>query len=143
MALPTNLTTNEVKNSAGTEIEFNRLGPLDTNPRSVVFAKVGEAPAYPQRITCSHVEVGTGTAKRRRSLVRVDYSLIGQVDTSKTEKISVYCVADLPVGNLTGSSEIAHAVSFLNSFMASLGASTTILYDGTGNGSAVLIGGGL
>lgn len=139
MALPTNLNTNEVKNSSGTEVEFTRLGPLDTNPRSVQFAYVGESPAYPRRIIASHAFSGTGTALRRRSLVRVNYALIGQVDATKVETISFYAVADIPQGNLTGVTEMTHAYAYLNSFLSSLGASTTILYDGTGNGGEVLL----
>jgi hypothetical protein len=140
MSLPTTLNTNEVKNSAGTEQEFGRLSQSD---RQLVFNLLTEAPYTPHRITCSHTETGSATKRRRRSVVRVDKSIAGQVDTTVTEKISCYTVIDAPVGNMTTTTELANVVANLNSFMASLGASTTILYDGTGSGSAVLINGTL
>jgi hypothetical protein len=141
MALPTTLNTNEVKNSAGTEVEFNRLGP--GVGRSVVFAQNGEAPYAPRRLTISHVETGVGVLRRRRGLIRFDYSTTGQYDSTKIERISAYTVLDSPIGNLTANDIPTHVLAYLNSFMASLGASTTILYDGTGNGTQALLTGGL
>jgi len=138
--LPTTLNTNEVKDSAGAEVEFTRLS---TSERALVFAKVGESPAYPVRLKVSHEEVGDGTNKRRRSLVRLDYNLAGQVDTVKASRISVYAVADIPIGNLTALTVPATAMAHLTSFLASRGASTTILYDGTGCGAEALINGSL
>lgn len=140
MSLPTTLNTNEVKNSAGTEQEFGRLSQGD---RQLVFNLLTEPPNAPHRLTVSHSETGSGVARRRRSLVRVDKNVAGQVDSTKIEKISFYVVADIPVGNLTSTSEIANVNANLLSFMASLGATTTILYDGTGSGSACLINGTL
>jgi hypothetical protein len=142
MALSNTLSTNEIKNSAGTEIEFQRLGDGPT-ARSTVFAQIGEAPALPHRLSISHQESGQGIKKRRRSLVRFDKTVVSTVDNVTPVTISAYVVLDAPVGALAASTELAHVIAELNSFNASLGASTTILYDGTGNGSTVLINGGL
>lgn len=138
--LSNTLVTNEVKNAAGTEEEFNRLFTVG---RSTTFARVSEQPSYPHRITVSHAETGVGLNRRRRSVVRFDKTVAGQTDTTKLMTGSCYMVLDAPVGNMTSSAMITDIVANLMSFCASLGASTTILYDGTGNGAAALISGGL
>jgi hypothetical protein len=140
MSLPANLTTNEVKNAAGTEEEFLQLS---TDGRTRIFAKSGEVYSQPHRLTVSHQESGVGTAKRRRSVARVDKTIPGQVDTTKMVRITHYQVSDIPVGNLTSTTEVKNALANLISFMASLGASTTILYDCTGYGADALVNGTL
>jgi len=137
---PANLITNEVKNSAGTEEEFLRLSSVG---RQLVFSKSGELPANPHRVSVSHLETGTGTAKRRRSVVRVDKTVAGQVDVTKTERISAYVVVDLPIGDLTSYAEAKNVLANLISNVASQGASNVILYDCTGYGADALINGGL
>jgi hypothetical protein len=136
--LPTNLTTNEVKNSAGTEVEFNRLSTLD---RSVTFAQVSETPSAPHRLKVSHLETGSGSSLRRRSMVRIDKTVTGTSGVPRT--ISAYIVLDIPVGDVANYTETTNCVAELLSFCASLGASTTILYDGTGSGAAAMINGSL
>jgi len=136
--LPTNLATNEVKNAAGAEIEFSRLSTLD---RSVTFAQANEQPNLPHRLKVSHLESGAGVLLRRRSVARIDKTVAGVSGTPRV--VSAYCVLDIPVGDLGATTEPTAVVAELNSFMASLGASTTILYDGTGYGSAALINGSL
>jgi hypothetical protein len=138
--LTNTLNTNEVKNAAGTEVEFTRLS---IDGASTVFAKIGENPALPDRLTISHTETGSGLNRKRRSVCRFDYTVAGQVDTTVPAKISAYTVLEAPIGNLTALAELNNAIARLNSFMASLGASTTILYDGTGNGAVALTTGGL
>lgn len=138
--LPTTLNTNEVKNSAGAEQEFGRLS---TSSRQLVFGLLAEVPSRPHRITVSHLETGAGINARRRSLVRVDKTIVGQVDNTATAKISAYAVVDVPVGQLTAVAEVSDTVANLVSFLASRGASTTILYDGTGCGAEALINGSL
>jgi len=140
MSLPTTLNTNEVKNASGTEQEFGRLSQSD---RQLVFNLLTEAPYTPHRLTVSHSETGTGVTRRRRSLVRVDKTIVGQVDTTHTEKISVYAVLDAPVGNMSSNTEIGNAIANLVSFLASTGADTTIKYDCSGNGAACLLNGTL
>jgi hypothetical protein len=138
--LSNSLVTNEIKNSAGTEVEFSRLSIAD---RQTVFAQVNEAPSAPHRLTISHSESGSGLKLRRRSLVRFDKTVISSVDSVTPVTISAYAVLDIPVGAMTTDAEAAHVLAELMSFLASLGASTTILYDGTGNGGVALLKGGL
>jgi hypothetical protein len=142
MALSNSLTTNEIKNAAGTEIEFQRLGDGPT-PRSTVFAQVGEAPSLPHRLNIAHQEQGAGIKKRRRSVVRFDKTVISTVDSVTPVTVSAYVVLDAPVGALAASTEFSNVLAELMSFCASLGANTTILYDCTGNGAATLVNGGL
>lgn len=138
--LTNTLNTNEVKDSAGAEVEFTRLSISD---RSTVFAKVGESPALPHRLSISHQESGSGIGKRRRSVTRIDKTSISTVDSVTPVVTSGYLVLDSPVGAITAGTEPAHVIAEVLSFCASLGASTTILYDGTGNGANALLTGGL
>jgi hypothetical protein len=137
--LSNTLNTNEVKNAAGTEVEFQRLSQGEG--RKTVFAQIAETPNAPYRLSVSHLETGSGINLRRRSLVRFDKTVVSTVDASKMVNIAAYTVLDAPVGALTATAEMANVIANLNSFMASLGATTTILYDGTGNGAATLLSG--
>jgi hypothetical protein len=138
--LSNTLNTNEIKNSAGTEVEFSRLS---TSDRQTVFQQVAETPSAPHRLTISHLESGTGMKKRRRSVVRFDKTVISGVDSVTPITVSAYAVLDHPIGASTSNAEAANALAELMSFLASLGASTTILYDGTGNGAVSLLNGAL
>lgn len=136
--LPTNLTTNEVKDSAGTEVEFLRNS---VTGRTIEFAKSGETPNLEHRLKVSHLEVGSGLNSRRRSLLRVDKTIAG-ADASPVT-ISGYIVLDIPIGNLSNYTETKNVAAELMSIFASLGASTTILYDCTGYGADALVNGTL
>lgn len=138
--LSNTLNTNEVKNAAGVEVEFSRLS---SSARETEFSQIAETPSLPHRLKIKHQESGSGTALRRRSMFRFDKVVTGQVDTTKPAVISSYVVLDAPVGNLTAATEMANVLAEVMSFLASLGASTTILYDGTGNGAKSLLEGGL
>jgi hypothetical protein len=138
--LTNTLNTNEIKNSAGTEVEFSRIAISD---RATEFAQIGEAPSSVHRLKISHLEVGAGISKRRRGLVRFDKTVISTVDSETPVVVSAYVVLDSPVGALIANTEPTHVLAELMSFLASLGASTTILYDGTGNGATALLSGGL
>lgn len=134
------LNTNEIKNAAGVEVEFQRIASSD---RSTTFSQITEAPSLPHRLNISHAESGSGIGKRRRSVVRFDKTVISGVDSVTPITISAYAVLDLPVGGMSVITEGSNVVAELMSFMASLGATTTILYDCTGNGAATLLNGGL
>lgn len=138
--LSNTLNTNEVKNSAGTEVEFTRLS---TSDRQTEFALIGENPSQPHRLKISHLESGSGMKLRRRSLVRFDKTVASGVDSTVLVTVSAYAVLDIPVGAMTSTAEAANVLAELMSFCASLGATTTILYDGTGNGAVALLNGGL
>lgn len=137
---PTNLNTNEVKNSSGVEVEFERFS---SQGRQLVFSQVGETPARPHRITISHQEIGSGASARRRSVVRVDKTIQSDDPTLINTKISAYAVLDVPIGLINTLSEPKHVVAELVSMLASRGASTTILFDCTGVGAEALVNGSL
>jgi hypothetical protein len=134
------LNTNEVKNAAGTEVEFQLL---QREGRTAEFAIIGEAPSLRHRLKVQHQEVGSGIKLRRRSVVRVDKTVISTVDNVTPLTCSAYAVLDAPVGGLAANTEMSNVLAELMSFMASLGASTTILYDCTGNGAKTLLAGSL
>lgn len=138
--LSNSLTTNEVKNSAGTEVEFSRLS-IDT--RKTEFAQVGESPSLTHRLSIGHQETGLGIKLRRRSLNRIDKTVMSTVDTSLPVTVSAYAVVDAPVGALLTNAEIANVLAELISFLASTGSDTTIKYDCSGNGAQTLLNGSL
>jgi hypothetical protein len=138
--LPTTLNTNEVKNAAGTEQEFQRR---QTSGQLVEFSLIGESPSAPHRLKIQHQDVGSGITRRRRSVVRFTKTVAGQVDATKSAEISAYAVVDAPVGQLTAYTAVTDLMANLVSFLASRGVSTTILFDGTGCGAEALINGSL
>lgn len=136
--LPTTLNTNEIKDATGTEIEFSRLSSTD---RKLIFVSEDEAPNLPHRLTVQHQEIGAGLDRRRRSNVSFSKSLAGGSGT--TRNIVVSTTVDIPVGDISAYTEVTAVMAELMSFLASRGASTTILYDGTGYGAESLINGSL
>jgi hypothetical protein len=138
--LSNSLVTNEIKKSDGTEVEFTRQS---SNNRTTVFNTVIVDPARPHNLTISHQETGTGLKRRRRSLVRFDKTVTSGVDDVTPITVSAYAVLDFPIGASESTAEAANVLAELWSFCASLGASTTILYDGTGNGSVAMLNGSL
>lgn len=138
--LANTLNTNEVKDSAGVEQEFSRLS---TNDRDTEFAKIGETPSQPHRLSIKHQETGKGMSQRRRSVVRIDKTVISGVDSVTPVTVSAYLVLDAPIGAMSSIAEATNVIANLLSFCASTGATTTILYDGTGNGAKSLLEGGL
>lgn len=138
--LSNTLNTNEVKNAAGTEVEFQRLS---TSERATEFAQITESPNQPHRFKISHQESGSGLTRRRRSMIRFDKTVASTVDTTKTCVVSSYIVLDAPTGALVASTEFSNVLAELMSFLATTGAATTVLFDCTGNGAATLISGGL
>lgn len=138
--LSNTLNTNEIKNAAGTEVEFQHLW---NEGRSRTFAQIAESPSLQHRLKIQHLESGSGIKLRRRSVVRFDKTVISPVDDVTPVVISAYCVLDTPQGALEANTEPTNVLAELMSFMASLGANTTILYDGTGNGATSLLNGSL
>jgi len=138
---PVALNTNEVKNSLGTEVEFQLW---DKPSRGLIYQKTGESPAYTSRIGVNHAEVGTGLNKRRRSRLYCAIESPNEVDATAPKVTNlVYAVADVPIGGTLLFTQITLAMAHLNSLLSSRGVSTTILYDGTGVGAESLINGSL
>jgi hypothetical protein len=140
MALANTLNTNEIKDNAGTEVEFEfRRG----DGSSKEFKKITELPGFPHRLKVSHNESGAGVSKRRRSVLRFDLANTGYVDATKQIQTSAYLVLDIPVGNIGAYTDAAKVLANLMSFVATTGAASTVLFDGTGTGAAALINGTL
>jgi len=137
--LSNTLNTNEVKNAAGTECEFQSLS---INQRERVFGLITESPALPHRLSVKHAETGAGIKLRRRSLARIDKTVISTVDNVTPVTVSCYLVLDAPVGALSAVTEMANVLAELGSVTFLNGTDNTFLYNGTGTvGSALLTGG--
>lgn len=136
--LPQNLTTNEVKNEGGVEVEFSRR---NSGPGMVEFQHNGEEPAYPHRLVVSHQEIGEGVNRRRRSRVGFKRFSSGEIDTTRRVSIDAYVVLDIPVGNIESYNNVKTVLAELISFVASTGADTAIKYDCSGHGAAALLNG--
>jgi len=133
------LNTNEVKDAAGVEVEFERKL---ANDRSKVYQEIDGAYATPHLITVSHSETGTGLKQVRRSLARVDLTVISDVDDVTPVTASAYKVVSIPQGALLTNAAAKKVLAELDSFCSTLGTST-ILLDGTGLGNAALLAGSL
>jgi hypothetical protein len=140
MSLPNTLNTNEIKNAAGTEVEFQRLSTIG---RTTEFAVIGESPSSPTRLKIAHQEIGVGHTKRRRSVVSFELSGPGGLNSDLTMTHKVQVTADVPIGNISGTGTLQAALAYLMSFLATTGVGTTVLFDGTGNGAKALIEGSL
>jgi hypothetical protein len=138
--LANTLNTNEIKNAAGTEVEF---GHQLNEGRTRVFQQLLELPAFPHRLRIAHIESGSGLRLVRRSLVRFDKTVISTVDNITPVVCSALTQVVYPIGALIAKTEMTNVLAECMSFCASLGASTTILYDCSGNGADALINGTL
>lgn len=134
------LNTNEVKNAAGVEVEFERF---ETVGRSTTFHQIGESPAKPHTLSIKHAETGTGLDRRRSSAFIINKTVDSDVDTSRTCVIRGTVKLDVPVGMLETTAEFGNVLAEMMSFLASKGLSSTILYDCTGNGAKSLLEGSL
>lgn len=135
--LSNTLVTNEVKNAAGTEVEFSRIS---TGPgRKTEFKYSLETPNLEHRLKVSHLETGSGSSGRRRSMVRFDKDVAGVSGLVQT--VSAYCVVDIPNGDIADTTEVKNVLAELMSFLATTGAATAVLFDCTGNGASVLVNG--
>lgn len=131
--LPTNLTTNEVKNSAGTEVEFYRWSASE---RTVEFAKAGEAPNAENHLKVSHQEVSSGVDARRRSAVIGNQQITGL--SGKQREIKVSIVYDIPIGDIADYTAVNTLAAQVGSFTFLDGTGTTFLFAGTGVGHAAI-----
>lgn len=135
--LPLNLTTNEIRDAAAVEIEFSRMSQ---NDNSVTFVNTAASPAYPHTIKVSHQSLGGEGTRRRRSLIRVDYSHAGLV-SGKVYQTLAYTVLDRSL-EVSNNDAAKMALANLGSLLSTLGTNLH-LYDGTGNGAAALLNGTL
>jgi len=138
--LSNTLNTNEIKNAAGVEVEFNSLS---IDKRTRVFAQVSEVPSLPHRLTISHDEKGKGNKLVRRSMIKIEKTSISTVDSITPVVCSAYIVLSTPSGAINSTAEPAAVLAELMSFLATTGAGTTVLFDCSGHGANALLTGGL
>lgn len=136
--LSNTLNTNEVKNAAGTEVEFHSLQSLG---RTHEYAQINETYNRKHRLLVSHRETGVGALLVRNSAVIVTKTVtaddgVTAVTIKGTQSMTI------PVGRLASNTEAKNVLAELMSFIASNGG-TTILYDCSGNGASALIDGSL
>jgi hypothetical protein len=137
--LPTTLNTNEVKNSAGTEVEFQHIG---YGPgRQSEYKAILETPAAKHRISVRHTEIGSGVELRRRSNIQVLKTVAGASGIYR--QVIFNQSVDIPVGDLAVYDEVKNVIAEGMSLLASQGASTTILYDCSGYGADALVNGSI
>jgi len=132
--LSNTLNTNEIKNAAGTGLSFTRKNEFE-------FQLTDEVPALKHRLLIGHQESGSGIFLRRRSRFRFNKTVVASVDNVTPVIISFVGMLEVPIGALLANTEVKNVIAEGTSFLASLGASTTILYDCTGNGARVLLNG--
>lgn len=138
--LANTLNTNEIKNASAAEMEFQRIKLGDGRTE---FAKISESPALPHRLIVSHVETGSGVARRRRSLVEFNNTQASVWDGTKFVKDRVYIVCDRSIGAQSDDTTPKLLLANLGSFMFTLAGGTAFLYDGTGLGASNLLSAGI
>lgn len=134
--LPTSLLTNEVKDRAGAEVEFEHF---TLEGRTHVYTQKGANPSLPCFLKIAHQETGSGVGATRRSVCRIDKTVLGK--SGKPVVVSAYKNVVAPIGELNDLNAVADTSAMLDSFCATTGAATTVLFDGTGNGDSALING--
>jgi hypothetical protein len=85
--------------------------------------------------------VSSGVDERRRSALQFRKEAAGVSGVERAHVITV--TVDCPIGDIADYTVTKDLMAEVLSFCASLGASTTILYDCTGNGAAALVNGTL
>jgi hypothetical protein len=141
MPLPVNLTTNEVKDRTGTEKQF--LFFDDSPARTRMYALDGEPYNLPERIKVQHREVGkAGVTLRRQSNVLITKTVMA-TDGVTPVVIRASMSLDIPQGALGDQNAVKDTLAYMMAFIATTGAGTTVLFDGTGYGAAALINGTL
>lgn len=134
--LPTSLNTNEIKNAAGVEVEFERQF---TEGRKTVFEKKNKVPNRPHLITVQHSTSGKAAALRRRSNVTTSQDVDG-ADANVTF-IRVSTTVDIPEGNLSNLDAVKDVLANHISGLASTGADTVVKFDCTGTLAQSLLNG--
>lgn len=138
MAIANELVTNEIKNAAGTEVEFTRISSKD---RASEFKCKTEVPSQPYRLLINHQEIGTGMKKRRLSRIKFSKVSLSGVDSVTPIESSVNLALTFPVGGSLDSTVVKDLLANMMSFVATTGAATTVLFDGSGTGAKVLVDG--
>ena len=117
MALPVTLNTNEVKDTAGTSITFERAF---VEGSKIVYQKLNQAPNAEHNLTVAYSESGVGLKARARSVTRVDYTHLA-ADGVTMVTTTAYEVLDSPIGAIANNDGSKMALANLHSFCAGNG----------------------
>jgi hypothetical protein len=134
--LPLNLTTNEVKNSSGTEVEFHRI---KANDRLVTYSKVGAAPNLDNLLSVSHTVLGSGVDERRRTAILGYLEVTGASGVKRI--IRVNHTYDIPIGDIASYADVITLDAQVGSLTYLDGTGTTFLFAGTGVGASAAVNG--
>lgn len=127
------LNTNEVKNAAGTEVEFETW---DKSGRSHTWKQVTEPPNREHRMRVIHTTAGEGEDTVRRSNLSISKEITGV--SGKKRKVIFSGTLTSPDGDIADQTELKNVIAEFMSVMATTGAATTVLFDCTGNGADAL-----
>lgn len=136
MPLPVVLNTNEVKNAAGTEVEFTRSGGQGM---TVEYTQINAPPNRDHLIRLANQVLGTGEEERRRSNLKITKEVTGV--SGKVRTIIWSLTMDIPIGDIADYTEPKNVMAEGLSFCATTGAATTVLFDCTGYGADAIVNG--
>jgi len=133
-----NLNTNQVKNAAGTEIEFELKSRSENRAE---WKKTSEVPGLPFRLVVQHQNIGSGVNQRRRSNLSILKLNQGGIDALKSVKTVCSFTLDIPVGNMPNQNldDAKEVLAAAISMIASTGADTVVKFDGTGTAASALL----
>jgi hypothetical protein len=139
--LPDNLTANQIKNRSGTEREFAYVdGP---GGRSRIYKDTTMPLNLPCYITVQHRIVGKGLDAVRQSNITIDKTVVSATDPTKTVHIRESRTKYVPEAHISSMNDTQDVSAFMNSFCATDGTGTTVLFAGTGLGTEALDNGTL
>lgn len=133
------LNTNEIKNSAGTEVEFGRRGNPTKNANAIEYYALTEGLVTKHTFLVSHQVVGKGKQEQIQSVVIFRKTVISTVDSQTPCTFVGQLKLTSPSGLMLTTAESANVLSELGSFCFLTGADSTFKYDGTGTGGAALL----
>jgi hypothetical protein len=137
MALADSLTTNELKDSTATEIEYLYF---NQEARFKEWSKSGASPGLPDHLKIQHRDVGTGVDRVRQSNISLYKTEVGVYDTTKLAKSIASISLTVPEGNISVLTRAKDALACLGSLVFTNG-NTTFVYDATAPGGSALLNG--
>lgn len=137
--LAESLNTNQIKNAAGTEKEFFKIGPLGDSGSK--YQLIPQDITEPHVMNVRHAIEGTGVGRKRKSVIRFEKSTAGLVDATKQATCWAQVTTSVDIGNLENLDNLKEVLANLMSFLATTGAGTTVLFDCTGTGAVSILEG--
>jgi len=131
------LNTNEIKNSAGTEVEFGRRG--SPTPNAIEYYALTEGLVTKHTLLVSHQTVGKGKLEQIQSVSIIRKTVLSTVDLVTPCTFVAQLKLTSPSGLMLTTAESANVLAELGSFMFLTGADNTFKYDGTGTGGVALL----